>query len=323
MRQRPKSRISVLLLTRNHARYLKRSLGLIVRQARACRAALCAFDTSSSDGSADLLRDAGFRVTVIAPEEFGHGRTRNVAAAAAGGEIVVFLNGDAVPRDAWLKGLLGGFAMHPDVAGVFSRQVPPPGTDPLRRADIEGHPAFGSDIPWVVHLDSGIPADISPAAARALYTFDTVSCAVKTEVIEDAPFPDVAFGEDLLWGKAVLERGRRLVYAPASVVEHCHDLYAHPMDLVRRHFADAMLARKAAGAAAPGPLSFFAFMAGAARRDFARIAESDMDVPSKAAWAAFEPAARTLQFLAIQAGAIGEHLPPAVRDFLSWTRKGA
>lgn len=259
---------------------------------------------------------------MIAPGDFGHGRTRNAAAAAAGGKIVVFLNGDAVPKDGWLKGLVDGFAMHPDVAGVFSRQLPPTGTDPLRRADIEGHPAFGSDVPRVVHLDSGIPADLSPEAARALFTFDTVSCAVKTEVLAKTPFPDVEFGEDLLWGKAVLEQGRRLVYAPASSVEHCHDLYAHPLDLVRRHFSDAMLARKAAGAAAPGPLSFLSFMAGAARRDFARIAESDMDIPSKAVWAAFEPAARALQFLAIQAGAVGEQLPPAVRDFLSWTGKG-
>ena len=315
---RPRPAVSIVLLTRDHARFLARSLPVIAAQARG--AELCAFDTASTDGTAGLLVAAGFEVTPVEPRDFAHGRTRNAAAARAKGDVIVFLNGDAVPADGWLDGLLEGFALHPRVAGVFSRQTPPPGTDPLRVSDLQGHAAFGSDLPHVSVIDGVLPADA--AQRRAVCTFDTVSCAVRADVLRAIPFADVDFGEDLLWGRAALEAGHAIAYAPASSVAHCHDLYARPLDLVRRHFDDAALAREVAGRAElPDPAGFARFIAGALTRDLSNIARSDMDPVAKAAWAALCPAARTLQYAATQAGYFSDRLPAAVREFLSWKKR--
>lgn len=317
--------LSIILLTRDHARALRESLPMITAEAARRGARLFAFDTASTDGSADLLREAGFDLTDVAPADFAHGRTRNAAAARAApasGDTVVFLNGDAVPLPGWLDGLVDGFALHPRVAAVFSRQIPPPGTDPLRVSDLEGHCAFGSDLPRVSVLDDDRALPHDPAALRAVCTFDTVSCAIRAGVLKAIPFPDVGFGEDLLWGRAALEAGHALAYAPSSMVLHCHDLYAHPLDLVRRHFDDAQLARVVAGHAdLPDPARFAAFMAGAVVRDLKNIARADMAPAEMAAWAALGPAARAAQYLATQAGYFSYLLPPTMREFLSWRKK--
>lgn len=315
--------VSIVLLTRDHAWSLRESLPVITAEGARHGARLFAFDTSSADGTADLLRGAGFDVTGVAPDDFGHGRTRNAAAARAPGGTVVFLNGDAVPLPGWLDGLLEGFALHPRIAGVFSRQLPPPGTDPLRVSDLEGHPAFGSGLPRVSVLDDDRALPRDPATLRAVCTFDTVSCAVRADVLRALPFPDVGFGEDLLWGRAALEAGHAIAYAPASMVLHCHDLYAHPLDLVRRHFDDARLSRAVAGRAdLPDPARFAAFMAGAVARDLKNIARSELAPEAMAAWAALGPAARVAQYLATQAGYFSDRLPPSLREFLSWQKRG-
>jgi rhamnosyltransferase len=48
-------------------------------------------DSGSEDGSPDHAREAGLRVHDIEPSEFGHGRTRNLAARMVDGDVICFL----------------------------------------------------------------------------------------------------------------------------------------------------------------------------------------------------------------------------------------
>ncbi|MGH7459303.1 MAG: glycosyltransferase family 2 protein, partial [Longimicrobiaceae bacterium] len=48
-------------------------------------------DSGSTDGTAQVAEQAGLRVRRIAPEKFGHGKTRNLGVRMAEGEIVCFL----------------------------------------------------------------------------------------------------------------------------------------------------------------------------------------------------------------------------------------
>ena len=54
-------------------------------------------DSGSSDGSVAIARAAGADLIEIAPEEFGHGRTRNLGAERTSGELICFLTQDAEP----------------------------------------------------------------------------------------------------------------------------------------------------------------------------------------------------------------------------------
>ena len=72
------------------------------------------------------------RVIRIPPQEFGHGKTRNLAAAYAHGDYLVFLTQDVTPANAdWLASLLAPLLAEPSIAGAYSRQLPRPHCHPM------------------------------------------------------------------------------------------------------------------------------------------------------------------------------------------------
>src|SRR5262245_9578063 len=89
---------------------------------------LMVVDSASTDGSAELARRHGARVIAIAPDEFSHGRTRNLLVEQSRGDHIAFLTQDAVPaNERWLAKLLAGFDAADDVGLVFGRYVARPG----------------------------------------------------------------------------------------------------------------------------------------------------------------------------------------------------
>src|ERR671933_835251 len=88
-------------------------------------------------------------------------------------------------------------------------------------------------------------AALPPATRRSLATFDNVSSCVRRSVWERFPFERTGFGEDLRWGKAVVEAGHKLVYEPRSAVLHSHERGAI-YDL-KRHYVDALIVQELFG----------------------------------------------------------------------------
>jgi rhamnosyltransferase len=72
-----------------------------------------------------------------------------------------------------------------------------------------------------------------------LASFDNVSSCLRRSVWEEFPFGRTSFGEDLRWGKKVVEAGYKLVYEPRSAVFHSHERGA-AYDL-RRHYVEQRL----------------------------------------------------------------------------------
>src|SRR5262249_28050618 len=78
-----------------------------------------------------------------------------------------------------------------------------------------------------------------PLDRRVFVHFNNVASCVRRESFARAPFPEIAFGEDLVWGERALLRGETLVFEPRSIVLHSHE-----SGLKRdreRHEADARL----------------------------------------------------------------------------------
>ena len=69
-----------------------------IRLNRSTRTSRSSSSTRARRTAAPRRRAAGARVHEIPPEEFGHGRTRNVGPSLAGGETVVFTSQDAVAQ---------------------------------------------------------------------------------------------------------------------------------------------------------------------------------------------------------------------------------
>lgn len=181
-------------------------------------------DSGSQDGTVEVCRRFPVHLLQIPPASFGHGTTRNQAAAQAQGEFVGMTVQDAVPADSdWLKALVQPMLDDPQVAGVYGRQIPHPRASYLVRQ---------RNRLWYGREESRLVQELESAEAwqslsfedrRALTRFDNVTSCLRRSALQEIPFPAYSYAEDVGWARHALEAGYKLVYEPAARVYHSHD----------------------------------------------------------------------------------------------------
>jgi len=212
-------------------------------------------DSGSTDGTIALSERYGARVHRIPPDEFDHGGTRNLTLSLSGADYLAFVVQDAVPlNEHWLAAMVENLEADERVAGVYGRQVPHPHASALTRALVNGWPTAGLERREQYADPSARHDAMPPAERRSLAAFDNVSSCVRRSVLEETPFERTVFGEDLRWGKRVVEAGYSLVYEPRSAVFHSHERGA-PYDL-RRHYVEGQLLLDLFGLAPTPNLAF-------------------------------------------------------------------
>ena len=208
-------RVSVVLPTLNGAATLPALLATLGRELAAGRGLveIVAIDSGSSDGTRGLLVEAGARVLDLEGAPFGHGSARNRAAAAATGDVLLFLTQDVEPvGDGWLPPLLEALD-DSRVAGVFGRQVArgaSPEEEFLAKVNYAGRPR---------RLTGD---DLRTAFGPGTTLFSNAFGAVRRAVWEAIPFPDIVMSEDQAWARAALEAGYEIRYEPRAEVYHGH-----------------------------------------------------------------------------------------------------
>lgn len=217
--------VSLVMPLMNAAEDLREILPAVLSQKADCRLEIVGVDSSSEDETRDVLAEFDATVLSIDRRDFDHGLTRNAAAEAASGDVVVFVNGRTRPvGDGWLAPLLDAIDADPTVVGACSRIVPRDDADLLTRRDglLE---VSGSPERWVKRIDDWEAYAAMPEQERRLLlNFHTVSAAIRRDALLRIPFQQVrTIGEDLLWAREVLESGRALVHEPDSVAQHSHN----------------------------------------------------------------------------------------------------
>ena len=246
--------LSVIIPTRNAARWLNRQLDILSRQTLAPAEILVA-DSASEDGTPELA--AAFprtRVIPVDPKTFDHGGTRSMAARQARGDILVFLTQDAIPaNEETLARLVAPFATSEQIAACYGRQLPHADATP-----------FAAHLRLFNYPDRPEPPRFF--ADRARYGLHTVFCsnscaAYRREILERAGwFPErLLFGEDTFAVAKMLELGYAVRYVHDALVLHSHN-YSLP-DEMRRYFDIG-----AFHAAAPALLETYGTAGGAGRR---------------------------------------------------------
>jgi rhamnosyltransferase len=214
-------RVSVVIPTRNAGPHLAPLLERLRGQKPRPPDEIIVVDSGSTDGTCKLAADAGARV-VAWTKPYDHGLARDAGIAAATGDIILLTVQDALPAaDDWLARMTGHFA-DASVAGVTSRQIPPP--DGPLELQIKARLDTQADAEPVRISLAAHPgyAQYTPAQRLEIYRFDNVCAAVRRTVWAQIPFGACRYGEDLLWAKRALEAGHTLVRDPAAPVFHAH-----------------------------------------------------------------------------------------------------
>ena len=222
----PEPIVTVAILTYNGEEYLERILQQLRRQRLDCGIEVLDNDSGSTDATLDILRrHPEVRLHEIPNSEFGHGKTRNLAARLARGEFIAYLTHDAVPtNEDWLRELIAPFAMDERIVAVMGKQVPRPGCFPLLKYEIKGvFAGFGPDFGTSVFYKDESMSDEGTLGALGFYS-DVNSAARRRFLLEQIPYRDVRYAEDQLFGRDVIEAGYRKAYAPRAAVEHSNDL---------------------------------------------------------------------------------------------------
>jgi GT2 family glycosyltransferase/glycosyltransferase involved in cell wall biosynthesis len=224
--------VSVVIPVKNGAECLEEVLAAVRSQGDL---ELIVIDSGSRDRSREIARAAGAELIEIPPEDFGHGRTRNLGAERAGGELICFLTQDALPVEGWLDAYREAFGLDERVGAAFGPHLPfPDSTSPyIARELTEFFAGFAPDSRPALQR-SGDPAFLS-----------NVNACYARECWAEVRFPEVEYAEDQAFGQALLEAGWAKVFHPRAAVYHAHDF--GPVGFAKRYFDEYRGLRETTG----------------------------------------------------------------------------
>ncbi len=216
-------RASLVMPTWNAGPLLEEVLTAVDSQPGAEALERVAIDSGSTDGTVDVLRRHGFRVDSIAQKDFNHGATRDLGIERTTGDVIVLLTQDATPADRrWLPSLLRAYD-DPAVDAAWCRQIPRPGCNLILRQRIEGWMGDRTTL-GLQRVPPGTTfAQLDPMAQLRLAAFDNVASSVRRTSWAKYRFGWRRFGEDITFGKRVIENGGCIAFVPDAAVIHSHE----------------------------------------------------------------------------------------------------
>ncbi len=185
-------------------------------------------DSSSCDNTIKIAQSYGSYVTNIAPSDFNHGGTRNMAAKnLAEYDILIFLTQDAIlaSQDA-LMHLITPF-VDPAVAAVCGRQLPHDNANPLAiHARLFNYP---------VDSCAKSAADIPRLGIKTAFMSNSFAAYRSKVFFELGGFPDnTILAEDMYLTAKMIKAGYKVAYCAEAAVKHSHNYT--PWEEFRRYF---------------------------------------------------------------------------------------
>ncbi len=225
-------RVTAAVCTRARPALLARTLDSLLAQRPAVAEILVVDNAPPDDQTRELVTRRYPAVRYVLEPAQGLDFARNRALASAVGEVVAFLDDDAVADAGWAEALRTVFAAEPEVAVCTGRvEALGVGTDGERVFEANGGfsrgdrrvrlpadaglPLHGKPAPliaWAVSVGSGCSYAVRRETALALGGFD--------EALDLGAALPGGGDHDLLW--RALEAGHSVMYEPAALAWHEH-----------------------------------------------------------------------------------------------------
>ncbi len=223
-----KPKASIFIPTKNAGPEFSKILDSIYKQEEK-NLEVIIVDSGSTDETLKIADDFPIRLFEIKPNEFGHGKTRNLALKYSRADYIVFLSQDALPKDAfWLSNLLLNFS-DKKTAGVFSRQIPREDTREIQRFFYN----------YYFPDEKKVRPNIKFNSIQNRF-FSNVSSCIRKEILKNYNFDEsILTTEDQEWAKRITELGFKTIYEPRSIVIHSHN---HNLKMICNGYFDSAFA---------------------------------------------------------------------------------
>jgi rhamnosyltransferase len=221
--------VSIVIPVKNGGDIFEEALTAVFAQNTSYSFEVVCIDSGSTDDTLETIGKFDCKLIRIPPEEFGHGKTRKLGAEESSGEFLVFLTHDATPANgSWLQSFIEAMEADPEIAGGFGKHVPYPDADIFTKRDLTRHFAnFGEENTVFQLTDENRTRYEAELMYRMHLCFfsDNNSC-IRRSAFEAHPYRDVAFAEDQVWAKEMIELGAKKLYCPNATVYHSHSYTA-------------------------------------------------------------------------------------------------
>ncbi len=231
------TKVSIIIPTKNAGEEFDYILQRVTQQEGVKDIELIIIDSCSQDRTIDISKSYTQNIFQISAEDFHHGRTRNLGAAKATGDYLVFMVQDAIPvGNQWLHKLCN--PIHQGIASAVSpRQIPRSDADLFAGWAYWAHYKYLGynqdhirDKTFIKNFDN---LDIKEK--RTLAGLDNVCLGIRKETFEAYQF-NSDFAEDLELGVKLIKDDHVLMFQSSNAVIHSHNRNA--MYFLKRSYVD-------------------------------------------------------------------------------------
>lgn len=223
--------ISIVRVVKNDLRNLRHSIPIVLKQDISLTYEIIVIDSGSGDGSAEFIKqisiiDGRLSLYEIPPEEFHHARTRNLGISLSRSDIIVFLNGDAIPCDEhWLNNLVSPVVNGESsgIAASYGKQVPRDDVDICNYCRMT----------FNYHNNFKVKDKNTKLSKTELYFFSSVNCCINTKMISSPIFNEkYPVYEDITLSYKIISNDLRIAYCPDASVIHSHNFSYYEFSVV-------------------------------------------------------------------------------------------
>jgi rhamnosyltransferase len=215
---------SIVIFTKDSIGVIERLVDSLLNQKFDHEYEVIFMDNSSKDSTVDYLKKSKFKnkkIINVPAGEFSHSRTRMRAAEIAKGEYLIFFTDDIIPiGESFLLELTKPVLENQALASYGVYQINSEACDPV---DAYLHNGWYKDFDDITEPISKFCWNkFPPELRRRLCNFDNCSSCINREMLLNLKFPDVPYGEDMLFAKKMILNNQSIAISKKAKFYHWH-----------------------------------------------------------------------------------------------------